>query len=526
MNKFKHLLDFHFFLYLFSMFKKLLCICFICWSLLAGAQSTWLRQDLSGLELQRQFKNHSSFQSIISAQQFPGLDFDSLTDIKSKHWLPRVLFYENLIKTNTEDYAVSLNPAFNFQYMNGNDFSGYINTRGFHLQGHLKQRIFFTSSFFENQGRFPGYLTEYAQKYAVLPGYARMKPYNTNDWDFASALGSIQVIANENLHFRFGHDKLFVGSGHRSLFLSDAAFQQLFLQTDFQYRKFRFTNISMQWMNPNFNNIMQNDIGNRLEGNYPRKFTSMHILQYAPNESWNFSLIEAVVFRTDANNSPFAVQMINPFILSRSFMLGFQGDDNLLLGADVRYSRKNADFYAQFVFDNLVLANAESPNTHNRYAYQVGAVFWDVFDFPDLHFRLEHNYVTALCYAHENPEVSYTHYNQNPAHPKGSNFAEILTQIQYRYKRIPVQIQMNYFLQGTDSTLNETLAPIHDNYQSAYIVGEKAHVIFADFEAGYYINPAWRSLIFAGITYRKADEDSFWIRFGLRTNLGRRVRDF
>ena len=108
------------------MFKKLLCICFIYWSLLAGAQSTWLRQDLSGLELQRQFKTHTSFQSIISAQQFPELNFDSLTDIESKHWLPRILFHENLIKTNTEDYAVSINPAFNFQYMKGNDFLGYI----------------------------------------------------------------------------------------------------------------------------------------------------------------------------------------------------------------------------------------------------------------------------------------------------------------------------------------------------------------------------------------------------------------
>ncbi|MEA1874491.1 MAG: hypothetical protein U9N51_08705 [Bacteroidota bacterium] len=495
-------------------------------SLLAGAQSTWVKQDLSGLALQRQLNDQSPQFGVLATQQFPNLKFDSLLNSESVHWLPRVLFYENLIKTKTEDYAVSLNPVFNFQYMKGNDFSGYVNTRGFHLQGHLKERIFFTSSFSENQGRFPGYLTKYAEKYAVLPGYARMKPYNTNDWDFASALGSVHFVASKNLQFRIGHDKLFVGSGHRSLFLSDAAFQQLFLQTDFQYRKFCFTNLSMQWMNPNFNNIMQNEFGNSLEGNYPRKFSSIHILQYAPNESWNISLIEAVVFQTDANNSPFAVQMINPFILSRSFMLGFHGNDNLLLGADVRYNRKNAVFYMQFVLDNLVVGETESPNTNNRYAYQIGAVFWDVFDLQNLHLRLEHNYVTALCYAHENPEVSYTHYNQNLAHPKGSNFAEILTQIQYRYKRIPMHVQLNYFLQGTDSTLNETLAPIHDNYQSAYIVGEKAHVFFADFEAGYYINPAWRSLIFAGLTFRKADEHTVWIRFGLRTNLGRRVRDF
>jgi len=508
------------------MFKKLLCIGFICVSLLAGAQSTWVRQDLSGLELQRQLKNQSQHIGIVSSQQFPILKIDSLADTESKHWIPRVLFHEHLIKTKTEEYSLFLNPAFNFQYMKGDDFSGYINTRGFHLQGNLKNRIFFTSSFFENQGRFPDYLTDYAQTYGVLPGYSRMKPYNTNDWDFASALGSVYLVASKNLHFRVGHDKLFIGSGHRSLFLSDAALQQFFLQTDFQYRKFRFTNLSMQWMNPNFNNIMQNDIGNQLEGNYPRKLSSIHILQFVPNDSWNFSIIEAVVFNTDENNSPFAVQMINPFIISRSLMLGFQGKDNLLLGADIRYSRKNADFYVQFVLDNLVIGEAESLDTHNRYAYQAGAVFWDIFNVSGLHARIEHNYVSALCYAHENPEVSYTHYNQNLAHPKGSNFAEILTQVQYRYKRIPVQVQMNYFLQGTNPAMSESLAPISDDFQPAYIVGEKQHLLFADFETGYYINPSWRSLIYAGITFRKADENSIWLRFGLRTNLGRQVRDF
>lgn len=511
------------------MFKWKLLIGMLCFSLVGYAQSTWVKQDLSGLELQKQLISDSLKPGIISSPIIPELNIDSLSGKWFQTKLGRLLFQDHLIKASNDDFAVFLDPAMNFQIMRGKGMDGYINTRGFHINGHLKHRIYFTSTFFENQGKFPEYLNTYAEKYAVLPGYSRMKVYNETAWDYASALGSVHLIANDHLSFRLGHDKLFIGSGHRSLFLSDAAFQQFFLQTNFSIGKFQFTNLSMQWMNPNFNNFMETGEMLSLEGNYPRKFTSIHILQYAPNDKWNISLIEGLVFHTEGNHSPFSVHMINPFILSRSLMTGFYGKDNLTLGADVRYQNNNHLLYAQFLLDEFSFSDTHVAMEIHKplYAYQIGAVFWDVF-VSNFNFRIEHNYVNAFCYSHENPEVSWTHYNQNPAHPLGSNFAEFLVQFQYRHKRIPMQLQVNYFIHGDDELYSESLAPqpIYLDYESSYIVGNTEQIIYADFETGFYLNPAWRSLLFAGITYRQATETELWLRFGLRTNLNRQIRDF
>ena len=509
----------------FSMQKILLSLTGLYFALSVFAQSTWIKQDLTGLELQFLQIESGQF-SLISQPGYPEIHADSLPEAFSRSKFSRKIFYDHLIFSQKKDHSVFIDPALNFQYMKTSGGSGYINTRGFHLSGNLKNRIFFTSSFFENQGRFPGYMNDFARKYAVLPGYSRMKPYNETDWDYASALGSLWFNAGEHLSFRLGHDKLFIGSGHRSLFLSDASFQQFFLQATAELGNFRFSNISMQWINPNFNNLMQSEEAANTEGNYERKLNSINLLEFSPNEHWHFTFIEAVVFQTENGHSPFAVQMINPFIVSRSFMTGFNGKDNLLCGLDIQYQSGNQIIYSQFVLDDWSINDPSFGNPENRYAYQVGYLRKDLI-FKNLNLRIEHNYVKALCYAHENPEISYTHYNQNSTHPLGSNFAEVMLQMQYRIRRMPVQLQINYFQYGTDSTLSESLAPAEFNFESAYISGESSNILFADAEIGWYINPAWYLLAYAGTSYHMAASgNELWIRFGLRTNLGRQIRDF
>lgn len=130
------------------MFKWKLLIGMLCFSLVGYAQSTWVKQDLSGLELQKQLISDSLKPGIISSPIIPEQNIDSLSGKWFQTKLGRLLFQDHLIKASNDDFAVFLDPAMNFQIMKGKGMDGYINTRGFHINGHLKHRIYFTSSFF------------------------------------------------------------------------------------------------------------------------------------------------------------------------------------------------------------------------------------------------------------------------------------------------------------------------------------------------------------------------------------------
>jgi hypothetical protein len=499
--------------------KAFLGVFFLLAILNARSQSNYIRQDFYSMALQKEIRH----QSIISTPKFSPYFVDTIDFLQPNNLVKNKLFYDNLFQANSSDYNVFLNPEFNFQYMTSGSKTGYINTRGVHISGNLKQKIFFTTAFFENQGRFPDYMNAYVEKYAVLPGYSRMKPYRESDWDYASAIGSLIIQPNDIFYFRLGHDKLIIGNGHRSLLLSDASFQTFFLQSSAKIGKFRFSNLTMQLMNPNFNHVMDPVGLVSLEGNYPRKLNSIHVLEYSPIENLTVTFFESVIFHTENGNSPFAIQMINPFIISRSIMLGYYSEHNLLTGIDVNYQFESAMFYVQYLIDALDFGDINMSNSNNRYAYQIGSVIWDVFKLQGLNLRFEHNYVKAGCYAETNPDISFTHYNQSLAHPSGNNFAEFLTQVQYQHLRWAFQSQINYWISGDDI---ETLLPLDLPSEIPYILGNKHQRIYFDTEIGFMLNPSWRAMLYTGITVRMDEISETWLRAGLRTNIHRQIRDF
>ncbi|MGC9331936.1 MAG: hypothetical protein ACP5DZ_08695 [Bacteroidales bacterium] len=422
----------------------------------------------------------------------------------------------------SDEYNVVLNPVFNFQYWHSGQNAGYFNSRGAEIHGDFHNRIFFHTSFYENQGRFQDYLNDYADTYGVLPGYARMKPYNASDWDYASAYGSVQFNAAEQLKFRLGHDKLFIGEGHRSLFLSDAAFQQLFFQTSIDLGQFRFTNITLQWINPNFNNLMQWDTEQSTEGNYQRKTNSINMLEWQISDAFRLGFVEAILYKPETG---FDLNMINPWLFFRASMVRQNSGNNILMGLDALYAFDNADVYAQLMIDDVQSTNMGISNPYNRFGWQIGAMYYDVFGVQNLHVRTEHNYIRAMSYAESMPEISWTHYNQNAAHPAGNNLMEFIAIVQYRWRNLPLSCQLNYMEYGDEH--NESLVPADFNFPGGFLAGDTKRFVFADVEAGYIINPVWHWIAYAGISYRHdGSDETLWVHIGTRTNIHRLIRDF
>ncbi|MFO7878423.1 MAG: hypothetical protein ACQES0_00390 [Bacteroidota bacterium] len=498
--------------------KHWVILVFALLSTTLAAQSPLGKRQLTGLESERQTVENSL--SLVYHNQPQNISDSLQTGSGFLNWL----LNKPALQSTGENHHIVLNPAFNFQagtYQNGNT---WINTRGAEIHGNFSQKIRFHTSFFENQGRFPAYLNEYATNYGVLPGYARMKPYNESDWDYASAYGSIEIQPADFLNIRFGHDKPFIGEGHRSLFLSDATFQSLFLQTSLEFGNWRYTNLSMQWMNPNFNNPMGWENTQSIEGNYQRKFSSYNMLEYRFSDNFRLGFIEAVLFDVIDQHSYFNPHMLNPLPGIRATMLGTGSKDNIITGLDALLKRKNSHYYLQFLIDNLQMSSLTYKNPYNRFAWQIGAVFFDIMGIKNLHARAEHNYIRANTWASATPEVGWSHYNQPVAHPAGSNLAEFTGELQYRYKRFPMRTKISYMRRGKEQ--NEVLMPAEYPTDGAFIAGPAEKFLYADTEMAFIINPAWHWLAFAGVTYRHSEDNLLWIRFGTRTNLNRLIRDF
>ena len=504
---------------IFPHMKHGLILVFGLLSITLAAQSPLGKRELNSLESERQSLKTSL--NLVYHNQL-----QTITDsLNTKSGFFNWLLNKPALQSNGGNHHIVLNPAFNFQVGKHQDGSTWINTRGAEIHGNFSEKVWFHTSFFENQGHFPDYLNNYAATYGVLPGYGRMKPYNESDWDYASAYGSIEIQPAEFLNLRFGHDKPFIGEGHRSLFLSDATFQSLFLQTSLEFGNWRYTNLSMQWMNPNFNNLMNWETAQNLEGNYQRKFSSYNILAYHFSDIFRLAFIEAVLFNVDNQHSDFNPQMLNPLPGIRAAWMGTDSRDNLITGFDALLRLDNSHYYLQLLIDDLHTSSLTFKNPYNRYAWQLGAVFYDIMGIKNLHARAEHNYIRANTYASTTPEIGWSHYNQPVAHPGGSNLAEFLGELQYRYKRFPVRAKISYMRRGKEQ--NEVVMPAGYFTDGAFIAGPAENFLYAETEVAYIINPAWHWLAFAGISYRHtAENDLMWLRFGTKTNLNRLIRDF
>lgn len=467
-----------------------------------SAQSTWKRGSLNSLQFQQEYISDSTKSAMFFDSRFMHPSWDT-PYAKEGSWISRKLFHENLIQANEEDYAVFLNPIFDFQFMKSSN-TGYINTRGFHLEGHLKNRVFFSSAFFENQARFSDYLNQYVSANDYIPGYGRIKPYKETDWDFAKAIGSIKVKLSKYLDVSFGHDQLFLGTGHRSVFQSDFASPMLYFSVDAHYKKFRFVNISAQTTIPVADTNMK-----LVEGYYPHRMLSWNILEYRPNQHWTISLIEGVLFKRVGDYSPIHWQMFNPIIGTRSALLGMRFENNALIGCDVRFQNSKFMIYSQLSVDYFSFPDI---------AYQIGGVFWNI-GVNNLNLRVEHNgfgssyYFNAISFTEFN---SITHFNQFIQHPLNNNFNESLIQLQYQYGRLQCQVQASHFL------LRHSHQDVHVNH---LFDNEMYSEFFTDLECAYVVNPSIGWIVYAGANYRTHNSQTI-LRVGMRTSLHRNVFDF
>lgn len=514
--------------------------------LLLSAFPTWAQQN--DVPLQRDYYTDVERNaSLLDARVISGLkpviaSRADLTNVlghrvdssKYYYWLTQKIFKESLVIVQDGEFRLTIDPLFQFEV--GNDFGDvtaytdtnnlYSNTRGFLIRGDLGQRLSFQTMFHETQAILPQYIFRYMWANGAVPGQGRLKVRNRRILDHGWSMANISWSPKDWLNVQLGNGKHFVGHGYRSVLLSDNAITAPYLKFSLmtQDRRLQYTtwNTKLTHALRNRDRLPTGDASESLFYWMRARFNHLALRLGRVD----LGLFESTTFRNIDENGllPFDPLELNPLIGVNTLVLGFEGDDRSMVGVDLRVKLLDKAFvYGQFATDDPARA---------RYAWQAGFRVFDLL-LPELHVQVEYNKAEPFMYMHDPAEQAHMHGGLPLAHPMGSNFNELVTLVEYGYKRYRVQGKVNLgtYVRDPSSDLNYG----SNLYKPAVEVqGEEGPVVqrltYLDLNASYLLNPVTNMRFMLGFARRDLpgagdDQQSSYLYVSFRTSLFNRYYD-
>ncbi len=567
--------------------KKVLYMLFLVPASIFAQQNVQMNREW-GLEFERQLNLiHSSHSSSVNINDTIGKSkinhnsakADSVSDVdlscfkpyitkpkfsskdKSKGtYLYRKFREESFVVVNdtTDKFRLNIDPLFNFQFgVDRADTTGeklYTNTRGFMVRGGIGNKFAFETSFYENQSTFPRYLDSYIatttklfpqpantnENYAVIPGQGRSKPFKKNGYDYAMASGYVSYTPNKYFNFQIGNGKNFIGDGYRSLLLSDNAFNYPYARITTTYKNIQYTNLYTSFMNLTDGGVTTPAHVERL---FQKKVGSFQLLSMNFFKRLQLGLFQGMIWEAadSTNRQHVNFNTFDPVIGVNTLNYGLHNTNNIVLGATIKIKFTNSiSIFGQGMLDDVNIKNDRGDKV-NKYGYQIGIKYFDLFTIKNLHLQLEYNNVRPYSYSSTNPEQSYTHYNQSLAHPLGANFYEAIGFVNYRFNNFFVELKGNYAVKGADSLnfnfgsnvfKSDNAYPISQNMENVQTTqGLKTTIVTEDIHIGYLLNKSSNFNIVFGVSNRTEQTDrktnnTQWVYFGVRTSLTNLYYDF
>ncbi|MCR9154842.1 MAG: hypothetical protein NXI09_12105 [Bacteroidetes bacterium] len=456
----------------------------------------------------------------------------------SGSWWNRKLWYENLVRIETDDYAFTVDPVVNLQlgYEPNQDYR-FINTRGYNVSGRIGRNLSFRSIFLENQARFPDYIKHYSSIRRVIPGQSSLtRSFGETALDYTYFEGEISYKPNQFFNFTAGQGRNFIGEGHRSLLLSDASFSYPFFRIETDVWRIKYVNLWAQLYDPRREAQVN-------KGVLAKKYLSSHYLSINLTDRWNFAIFESIVYGDTNQLQALDVSFLNPVVFYRpvEFAVGSR-NGNALLGANSSYKfKKGLVAYGQFVLDEFRIAAilGNEGDWTNKFGWQIGFKDYNAWGIDGLFQRLEYNAVRPYTYSHRVVLTNYAHYGSPLAHPWGANFHEIVFQNIYQRDRWEFDFQFTFGLAGNDRQGENWGSDVYQSYESRVqdlgndiAQGATGKYYYTHLRAAYVLNPPDGLKLEAGFRYRYFDSNtdqsadismlqtqSTWFFVGLRTEL-------
>lgn len=339
----------------------------------------------------------------------------------------------DFFSVDQKDFSLRVNPVL---YLSAGKAEGdpenlYINTRGAEVRGTIDGKVSFYSFVSENQAYFPDYVRAFASSNRALPQEAFHKRYKNNGYDFFSARGYISFNVSKHINVQAGHDRFFIGNGYRSVILSDFSSPYSFLKVSTNIWRLEYTNLFAKLVAERSKAFAgSGDI------NYPSKYMSLHRLGINITKNFNFGVFEVIMAgQPDSLGGGFEIDYLNPIIFYRAIEHYMGSQHNAILGADFKWNLfKRFSVYGQLLIDEFLIDEIRNKTGWwgNKYAWQAGIKYVDVFGINQLDFQAEYNLARPYTYSHQTNYTSYSHYNQPLAHPLGANYKEWLGIVRYQ----------------------------------------------------------------------------------------------
>ncbi len=422
-----------------------------------------------------------TFDSNLDYLKFESREFAADTVPQTKKPILRKLYrYESDFFSYSDDsFDFHINPVWQFGIGDDNKVDDllFTNSRGVELRGMIDGKIGFYTFVTENQIEYPGYVKSVADSIGLIPFEGFWKETNTSTTDFFRTFGYVDFGITRHVSAQVGYGRHFIGSGQRSLLLSDFSNSYPYVRLSTEIWKFKYTNLFAGLIA----DVFTFDGGTLGASRYPKKYMMAHYLDLALTPKLNLGLFESIVFgKPDSlGGSELKLEYLNPIIFYRAVEQQDGSADNAILGADLRWTLlKNFTLYGQFVLDEMIVSEVFSSDNWwgNKFGYQLGGKYYD-FIWPDLDLQIEYNWTRPFTYSHDNLFTSYTHYLQPLAHPFGANFKEIMFLLQWQpFPRLSFQ---NMFLSasyGVDEIFSESYGR-NPNLSYNLRVGEYGHTL-------------------------------------------------
>ena len=280
-----------------------------------------------------------------------------------------------------------------------------------------------------------------------------------------------------------------------------------------------------------------------VEALYQKKIGSYQMLSINLLKRLQLGLVQAMIWQPadTLNKQHLNFDTFDPVIGVNTVVYGLHNKNNILLGATFKLKVTNYfSFYGQYLLDDVAVKGSNT-QVSKKFGYQLGIKCFNLFTVKNLHLQMEFNSVRPYTYAAQNPEQSYTHFSQALAHPLGANFNEAVCFLNYRIKKIFVQLQVNYAVKGADNNgynfggnifKPDNSFPLNQNLSTITTTqGLTTTTLYRDFQIGYLVNPSTNFNIMFGITERISKTDvttqqAQIVYFGIRTSLANFYYDF
>ncbi|MNK12844.1 hypothetical protein D3C87_309220 [compost metagenome] len=509
----------------------------ICLFFLVLLISTAYGQQYRVLPIENYFRDISFYTDSSFAPVFPVTDnqvnyYNTVKEKKLRYaTVGHYVYQRELIQVVKKDAAIWVTPILDMQL--GTERSDtvmrqYLNVRGVRIEGSIKNKVFFSGSFYENQAILPSYLQQYvtnrgefypnsgdssySQVNAVIPGSARTKPFKTNGFDYAYATGMVQWQVFRNLAISGGNSPFFIGSGYRSVLYSDNSLPTMNFRVNYSLgKKWNFQLIRMQGLN-----MLRIPFATNGEALYERKALSIGSIYFQPTKHLRIGLIEGGTWTRGDSLQKQAVEggFYIPLPGAATIQQGINGKSTAYLGLDFNWRVWQMLLYGQY---------GRNPFTKSSDVGQIGLRYWP-FKSPDYLVQVEYNHTSSNAYKSSNPRIHYSNFNLPVGHPMGAGVDEVIVRLRAEWNHLFISSSTNYYINQSDNY--RQLLPVYE-----LETGSSQQVLYENLEVGYSFNHGYGLEIFGSAKLRMVrnpiqNDQAYWFNVGIRTALNNHYFDF